>query len=228
MKTCFIHPHGTWGIYGKKKVGAFSIVLGGGFPDEDHGDTFTYIGSGGREPGIIFGPQTCDQEVNNRFNECLRMSACRKKPVRVIRGSGLKSPYAPRYGYRYDGLYTVSNPRMEDGPSGFKVCKFDFTRCADQGPLPVGDEMPKIFRNDIDARREQWQETRRPRAHEARSSPTSGRPIALSSLTSWGNSRERPISFISDDEDYVSDGEISWAAMRTAGRRYRTERTKTT
>ncbi len=30
-----------------------------------------------------------------------------KKPVRVIRGPKLRSPYAPAEGYRYDGLYTV-------------------------------------------------------------------------------------------------------------------------
>ena len=37
----------------------------------------------------------------------LQRSSETRKPVRVIRGYKLHSPYAPAEGYRYDGLYTV-------------------------------------------------------------------------------------------------------------------------
>ena len=54
------------------------------------------------------GPQICDQSRDNPQNASLFRSASNKKPVRVIRGSTLDSDYAPSEGYRYDGLYVVS------------------------------------------------------------------------------------------------------------------------
>lgn len=62
-----VHPGLLAGIYGSKELGAFSVVLSGGYEDdEDHGDTLyvrsschatlrahksnsTYTGSGGRD-----------------------------------------------------------------------------------------------------------------------------------------------------------------------------------
>ena len=41
----------------------------------------------------------------------LQRSSETRKPVRVIRGYKLHSPYAPAEGYRYDGLYTVEAVR---------------------------------------------------------------------------------------------------------------------
>lgn len=40
-------------------------------------------------------------------NSWWQRSTITNKPVRVIRGYKLDSPYAPSEGYRYDGLYTV-------------------------------------------------------------------------------------------------------------------------
>ena len=74
----------------------------------------------------------------------LQRSSETRKPVRVIRGYKLHSPYAPAEGYRYDGLYTVEKVKwfnpffeklcqpshaqawMEKGlnPKGYLVCKF--------------------------------------------------------------------------------------------------------
>ncbi|KAJ3539004.1 hypothetical protein NM688_g6429 [Phlebia brevispora] len=110
MMEDHIHPMKVAGIYGRKADGARSVVLNGEFEDEDHGETFVYIGSGGRAPEVRFGPQTCDQSLDkNNLNQSLVMSAKRQTPVRVIRGSGLKSKFAPYAGFRYDGLYTVHN-----------------------------------------------------------------------------------------------------------------------
>ncbi|KIP02459.1 hypothetical protein PHLGIDRAFT_26573 [Phlebiopsis gigantea 11061_1 CR5-6] len=203
MSIACIHTPLIAGISGQKAIGAFSVVLAGEFADEDQGDTFTYIGSGGRAPGVRFGEQTCDQTFDNNLNQALRMSACRKKPVRVLRGYKLKSPHAPQTGFRYDGLYTVSNPRSEQGPTGFQVCKFDFTRCPDQDALPTGEGIPEIFRSDIDIRREMWQESRR---QTARLAAGPGSSTSRSSPSLAGGSRDTPISF-SDDDDASEDVE---------------------
>jgi E3 ubiquitin-protein ligase UHRF1 len=44
--------HGPWvgGIHGSERMGAYSVVLSGGYDgDVDDGDEFTYTGSGGRD-----------------------------------------------------------------------------------------------------------------------------------------------------------------------------------
>ncbi|KAI0338109.1 hypothetical protein BDW22DRAFT_1423195 [Trametopsis cervina] len=154
-----VHPPLIAGIYGRKDDGARSVVLSGKseFADEDHGETFTYIGSGGREPGVRFGPQTIDQSFDNNLNFALRRSALLNRPVRVIRGAG-KSKYSPYHGYRYDGLYSVSNPRLVPGPEGLLVCQFDFSRLPNQDPLPTEQGVPK-GQGDIAERRRQYRAT---------------------------------------------------------------------
>ncbi|PSR77133.1 hypothetical protein PHLCEN_2v8041 [Hermanssonia centrifuga] len=199
-----VHPPLQAGIYGRKADGARSVVLGGGFDeDEDHGDTFTYIGSGGRESDVRWGPQTRDQSFENTLNQSLRMSALLQKPVRVIRGSELKSVYAPYAGFRYDGLYTVHNPREEMGGAGLVVCKFDFRRCPDQPPLPRS-EIPLSERDDITMRRVKFKKTRK---------QEQGNAVASSSRTGLSKSRGESVSSrasadvieISDDEDEYED-----------------------
>jgi putative restriction endonuclease len=44
--------------------------------------------------------------------------------VRVIRGANLDSQYAPRSGYRYDGLYMVDDYWQEEGKSGFRIWRY--------------------------------------------------------------------------------------------------------
>ncbi len=60
--------------------------------------------------------------------------------MRVIRGSGLKSEYAPKVGYRYDGLYFVEKAWEEVGKSGFMITRFRLQKASDS-PLqtePIG------------------------------------------------------------------------------------------
>ena len=65
-------------------------------------------------------------------------SAETRKPVRVIRGFKLDSPYAPLEGYRYDGLYTVEKAWMGKGlTKGLLVCRYAFKRVPGQPPLPL-------------------------------------------------------------------------------------------
>ncbi|XP_069701604.1 uncharacterized protein [Periplaneta americana] len=64
------------------------------------------------------------------------------KPIRVIRGSDLTSLYAPKFGYRYDGLYIVKKywKRIDD----CSVCKYALKRCDDQPSPPWSTECIKV------------------------------------------------------------------------------------
>ncbi|KIM84157.1 hypothetical protein PILCRDRAFT_68487, partial [Piloderma croceum F 1598] len=136
-----IHGQTRAGIHGSTSDGAYSVVLSGGYDeDEDKGDTFVYTGSGGigsKDPDELmqgWNPaQTEHQSFENRYNKSLQISSVTKRPVRVIRGffkdkkdRTYDSPYAPAEGYRYDGLYIVDRAYMKDGKSKYRVCAFDF------------------------------------------------------------------------------------------------------
>ncbi|XVF54792.1 hypothetical protein PTKIN_Ptkin05aG0210100 [Pterospermum kingtungense] len=127
------------GIAGQQDHGAQSVVLSGGYKDdEDHGEWFLYTGSGGRD---LSGnkrtnkDQSFDQEFKSG-NESLRLSCKNGYPVRVIRSYKDKhSSYAPEEGLRYDGIYRVEKCWRNVGVQGFKVCRFLFVRC-DNDPAP--------------------------------------------------------------------------------------------
>lgn len=53
----------------------------------------------------------------------------------VYRGFKLDNKFAPKEGYRYDGLYTVEKWWEETGLAGFKVFKYAFKRVSSQLPL---------------------------------------------------------------------------------------------
>ncbi|KAK1217637.1 hypothetical protein PQX77_019710 [Marasmius sp. AFHP31] len=135
-----VHAPFVAGISGGPK-GAHSVALSGGYEDDvDLGYAFTYTGSGGRDlkgtkanpKNLRTAPQSFDQSFEDNGNRALKASSENHKPVRVIRGYKLDSPYAPFEGYRYDGLYIVEKAWMEKGlnPGGFKVCKFAFKVCS--------------------------------------------------------------------------------------------------
>ncbi|KAK0465148.1 PUA-like domain-containing protein [Desarmillaria tabescens] len=143
--------HAPWvGGISASKDGAYSVALSGGYDDDvDLGYAFTYTGSGGRDlKGTAAQPknlrtaaQSSDQSFENTFNKALKRSSETKKPIRVIRGYKLRSPYAPSEGYRYDGLYHVEKAWIEKGlnAGGYLVCKFAFKRLPGQPPLPRRD-----------------------------------------------------------------------------------------
>ena len=110
------------GISGSEREGADSIVLSGGYEDdEDLGDEIVYTGHGGRDQDS--GRQIVHQSLA-RGNLSLAHSSTEGLPVRVIRGTNLDSPYAPRSGYRYDGLYMVDDYWQEEGRSGFRIWRY--------------------------------------------------------------------------------------------------------
>jgi putative restriction endonuclease len=118
-----IHRETQAGITGRAKAGAESIVVKGAYrDDEDYGDYVIYTGAGGRDDRTK--RQIADQDINNRFNAALVKSHLEGLPVRVIRGVGTDAPYAPEAGYRYDGIFRVTDHWGKTGEDGFGIVQF--------------------------------------------------------------------------------------------------------
>ncbi|WP_428934666.1 YDG/SRA domain-containing protein [Streptomyces sp. ACT015] len=118
-----VHRPGQAGIWGRRSEDAKSIVVSGGYPDdEDFGEEIIYTGQGGQTDGR----HTHDQELI-RGNAALMNSRTSGRPVRVIRGAGEHSPHAPQSGLRYDGLYRVEDGWSQRGVSNFLVWRFRLT-----------------------------------------------------------------------------------------------------
>ncbi|KAK0244459.1 PUA-like domain-containing protein [Armillaria nabsnona] len=152
VRAAGLHNPPRSGIFGTaKEGGAYSVVVSGGYEDdEDHGTYFTYTGSGGRSEGYNT-VQVADQEWK-RGNKTLKMSATTGNPVRVIRGQN-NSRYAPSEGYRYDGLYKVIKAWRLRGRMGFKTCRFLFILLEKNprlGKPPDPDEILGLLRFDED------------------------------------------------------------------------------
>ena len=125
-----VHNPLVAGISGSKKEGADSIVLSGGYEDdEDFGDEIIYTGFGGRDQST--GKQVADQELDNQ-NMALAISSQQGLPVRVIRGAKHKSEHSPVEGYQYAGLYRIVNFWHEIGKSGHRVWRFRLVRLEGQ------------------------------------------------------------------------------------------------
>lgn len=115
-----VHPPLVAGISGGKHEGADSIVLSGGYEDdEDFGDVIIYTGAGGQENN----KQIADQELDG-VNLALAKSKIENFPVRVTRGHKHKHELSPVKGYRYAGVYHVDSYWYEAGKSGYKVWRY--------------------------------------------------------------------------------------------------------
>ena len=125
-----MHRPTVAGISGSEREGADSIVLSGGYEDDqDFGDVIVYTGHGGRDQET--GKQVADQNLI-RGNRALAYSSLNGLPVRVIRGAGHPSPYSPSSGYRYDGLYLVEDYWHETGISGFRIWRYKLIKLPEQ------------------------------------------------------------------------------------------------
>ena len=113
-----VHCPREAGISGSQYEGSDSIVLSGGYHDEDFGTEIKYTGHGGRERGST--THTSDQHFT-RGNKALSLNKDTGLPVRVIRGYNHQSSYSPETGYRYDGLYLVEDYWKDIGKSGFVI-----------------------------------------------------------------------------------------------------------
>lgn len=121
-----VHRHSMMGIaWGAGGGPAESIVFSGGYEDdEDWGDTVLYTGMGGNDGS---GQQVRDQELD-RGNLALIRSLEGRTPVRVIRGANHRSAHSPTEGFRYDGVFRVTDAFYEPGRSGFRVWRFVLER----------------------------------------------------------------------------------------------------
>ncbi|NUT35708.1 MAG: hypothetical protein HOV79_21850 [Hamadaea sp.] len=119
-----VHRSLQAGIVGTGASGAESIVMSGGYDDdEDNGAMIRYTGHGGRNPNT--GRQEADQKPDHPGNAALITSMNSGAPVRLIRGRALKSQFAPASAnYRYDGLYQVTKHWRDLGKEQFTMCFF--------------------------------------------------------------------------------------------------------
>jgi putative restriction endonuclease len=130
-----VHRVTVQGISGNGTVGAESIVVSGGYEDdEDLGDEIIYTGAGGNDPST--GKQVADQTINQHGNAGLVVSEENAYPVRVIRGHKGDSKFSPASGYRYDGLYRVTRHWAETGKSGYQIWRFRLVRLSPQEAAP--------------------------------------------------------------------------------------------
>ncbi len=138
-----LHRPPVAGISGNAREGADSIVLSGGYEDDqDFGDTIVYTGHGGRDRET--GRQTADQNFD-RGNRALAVSSLNGLPVRVIRGASHDSPHSPRTGYRYDGPYMVDDYWHETGRSGYRVWRYRLKKVTDSAQPGMVSEEPGTY-----------------------------------------------------------------------------------
>uniref|UniRef100_A0A8C0VB21 E3 ubiquitin-protein ligase UHRF n=1 Tax=Cyanistes caeruleus TaxID=156563 RepID=A0A8C0VB21_CYACU len=147
-KECTIVPSNHYGPIPGIPVGTMWK-----FRVQDHGNSFTYTGSGGRDlsGNKRTAEQSCDQKLTN-MNRALALNCSAPindkqgaeakdwragKPVRVVRNvkGGKHSKYAPLEGNRYDGIYKVVKYWPETGKSGFLVWRY-LLRRDDEEPAP--------------------------------------------------------------------------------------------
>jgi putative restriction endonuclease len=110
------------GISGGGNEGADSIVVSGGYEDdEDYGDVLIYTGHGGNDPNTR---RQIAAQTLSVGNLALAKSCADGLPVRVVRGVGGHPVHSPATGYRYDGLYFVESYWQEVGRAGFRIWRY--------------------------------------------------------------------------------------------------------
>jgi len=126
------------GIVGRQNVGAESVVLSGGYvDDEDFEDVIVYTGDGGQDDK---NQQVADQVFEGK-NRALLRNHLEEIPVRVVRGASHRSKYSPNAGYRYDGLFRVERCWRERRPHGYLVCRYRLIEIIDEDTgLPQSNE----------------------------------------------------------------------------------------
>lgn len=136
------------GISGSAGEGAESIVLSGGYPDDEfRQDSILYTGSGKRDPHSDAIVQ--DQELI-RTNMALAKSCDEGLPIRVVQALGVRRKQLPTQGYRYEGVYFIENYTRVTGVDGYKIWQFRLTKqSADESERtktqPI-DELQHMYR----------------------------------------------------------------------------------
>ncbi|CEM36629.1 unnamed protein product [Vitrella brassicaformis CCMP3155] len=82
-----------------------SVVSNGGYKDDwDRGSRVVYAGEGKAEE---------DDQTLSRGNDALLSAYAKGEKIRFVRGYKALSQYAPPWGFRYDGLFTVRNAYVD-------------------------------------------------------------------------------------------------------------------
>ena len=137
-----IHKPTQAGISGSTTAGADSIVVSGGYEDdEDYGDYIIYGGQVSNDPNTK--RQIADAELD-RGNLALVVSYNKGLPVRVTRGLGSTKQRT----YRYDGLYQVERWWADRSKSGFKIYCFALRKIDDKPILTPAGELPLPFNRE--------------------------------------------------------------------------------
>lgn len=139
LREAGVHLAPMAGIDGNPTDGASSIVLNGGYvDDEDLGDEIIYTGHGGND--LATKRQINDQDWDDTGNKALIVSEMKGLPVRVTRGYKHKSQFSPIEGYEYGGLYSVTDHFEQQGKDGFIICRYRLAKIA---PLTLAQKDKK-------------------------------------------------------------------------------------
>ncbi|KAJ3349435.1 E3 ubiquitin-protein ligase uhrf1 [Allomyces javanicus] len=166
-----IHRPLVAGICGGAKTGTVSLVISGGYDDdEDHGDWFYYTGAGGRDlkkddknlrtaaqskaqelkGANLALAKTCAAKVNDKKGAEAR-DWRKSRAVRVVRGAACAKHadegIAPAAGYRYDGLYKVVKYWPKKGKSGHIIWRYELRRDDDE-PAPWTKEGKQYIKDN--------------------------------------------------------------------------------
>lgn len=148
LKAAGVHRQTQGGIAGGEREGAESIVVSGGYvDDEDYGDFIVYTGQGGRDEKTL--KQIADQRLR-LGNLALAKSCNDGLPVRVVRGRDPSSTFSPGSGYRYDGLYYVERYWRQRGRDGFYIWRY---RLVAAGQPPPNSGQGTTSQTDVPERR---------------------------------------------------------------------------
>lgn len=132
-----VHRQTQAGISARQGGGAESIVLSGGYEDdEDLGAVIIYTGRGGRSAETA--QQVADQTLTGANLELVRNEQI-GLPLRVTR----KVTVGHSSFYRYAGLYRVVSHWAETGKSGHRVWRFRLELLPEQSPEEEPAQMAK-------------------------------------------------------------------------------------
>ncbi|PVH78591.1 hypothetical protein DL98DRAFT_239405 [Cadophora sp. DSE1049] len=85
-------------------------------------------------------------KIGHNVDELMKLMACnRGRPIRILRGSSLKSKYAPAAGVRYDGLHVVKQfgHKLLDETKNVYRCTIMLERSTSQKPFAEVLRLPK-------------------------------------------------------------------------------------
>lgn len=104
------------------------LSSGSGYHDRDLGHTIYYCGTASKD-------SSAPTENTNHLVASIEL----QNVVRVLRSHQLpkSNPYRPRFGLRYDGLYTVQKYEVLDADR--RLYSFRLERCRGQGDIRCGD-----------------------------------------------------------------------------------------